>query len=69
MVTWIRVVAVEVFRSSQMLDTFSKQHLWDLLTAWMCGIKEFEDSKMTPLVLARPQKLSVNKDVPDFLLP
>ena len=51
-----------------MLDTFSKQRLWDLLTAWMCGIKEFEESKMTPLVLAPSQKLSVNNNVPNFLL-
>lgn len=52
MVVWTRVVPVEVFRSSQMLDTLSKWSLQDLLTGWMCGVKEFEESGMTPLVLA-----------------
>lgn len=45
-------VAVELLRSSQMLDTISKKSLQDLLTVWICGIKEFEESRMTPLVLA-----------------
>lgn len=41
-----------IIRSSQMLDTVSKKSLQDLLTVWICGIKEFEESRMTPLVLA-----------------
>lgn len=49
---WTRVGPAEVFRSSQTLDTLSKWSLQDLLTVWMCGIKEFEESRMTPLVLA-----------------
>ena len=52
-----------------MLDTFSKWSLQDLLTVWMCGIKEFEESRMTPLILACSLKLSFNNDVPDVLLP
>lgn len=51
-VVWTRVVAEEALRSRQMFATLPEQSLQGLLTVWMCGTKEFEESRMTPLVLA-----------------
>lgn len=49
---WTGVTALGVLRRRQMSDIFLKQSLQDLLTVQMCGIKEFEKSRMTLLVLA-----------------
>ena len=46
------ITALGVSSRRQTLNTFSKSSLQDLLTVWMCGIKESKKSRMTPLVLA-----------------